>query len=116
MFAGHVGVALVIGRVERRVNVGAFIAAALLLDLLLWILILLGWESVFIPSNFASTHQPEYVFPYSHGLAASLAWSAIAGAAGFVWCAHLPVAKWRAAALIVGRLLALAPRRARSPA
>ena len=100
MFAGHVGAALVIGRAERRVNVGAFIAAALLLDLLLWILILLGWESVFIPSNFASTHQPEYVFPYSHGLAASLTWSAIAGAAGFVWCAHLPVAKWRAAALI----------------
>ena len=99
MFAGHVGAALVIGRAERRVNVGAFIAAALLLDMLLWILILLGWESVFIPSNFASTHQPEYVFPYSHGLAASLTLSAIA-AAGFVWCAHLPVAKWRAAALI----------------
>jgi hypothetical protein len=82
------------------VNVGVFIAAALLLDLLLWIFILLGWESVFIPGNFASTHQPEFAFPYSHGLAACLAWSAIAGAAGFAWSAHLHVARWRTAAFI----------------
>jgi hypothetical protein len=82
------------------VNVGVFIAAALLLDLLLWVLVLLGWESVFIPGNLASTHQPEFAFPYSHGLVASLAWSVIAGAAGFVWSAHLRVARWRAAALI----------------
>ena len=28
MFAGHVGVALAVGRVERRVNLGVFVAAA----------------------------------------------------------------------------------------
>jgi hypothetical protein len=43
MFAGHVGAALVLASVERRVNVGAFITAALLLDILLWILVLIGW-------------------------------------------------------------------------
>jgi hypothetical protein len=100
MFAGHVGAALAIGRAERRVNVGVFIVAALLLDLVLWLFVLLGWESVFIPANFASTHQPEFVFPYSHGLPASLAWSAIAGIAGFIWYARLHAARWRAAALI----------------
>lgn len=100
MFAGHVGTALAIGRAERRVNVGVFIAAALFLDLLLWLFVLIGWESVLIPGNFASTHQPEFVFPFSHGLAASLAWSILAGAAGFAWCAQAHGARWRAAALI----------------
>lgn len=28
MFAGHIGVALAIGRAERRVNVGVFVFAA----------------------------------------------------------------------------------------
>jgi len=100
MFVGHIGAALAIGRVERRVNIGAFIAAALLLDILLWIFVLLGWESVVIPDNFASTHQPDFVFPYSHSLIASLAWSAVAGAAAFALSGHLDVAKRRAAWLI----------------
>jgi hypothetical protein len=100
MFAGHVGVALAIGRAERRVNVCVFVAAALLLDLVLWLFVLLGWESVTIPANFASTHQQEFVFPYSHGLVASVVWSALAGAVGFVSYARLRAAKWRAAALV----------------
>ena len=64
MFAGHVGVALAIGRIERRVNVGLFVTAALLLDFLLWLFILVGWESVNIPDDFGTTHQPHFVFPY----------------------------------------------------
>jgi hypothetical protein len=42
MFAGRVGAALAIARAERRVNVGVFVVAALLLDLLLWVFVLLG--------------------------------------------------------------------------
>jgi hypothetical protein len=100
MFAGHVGAALSIGRVERRVNVGAFIVAAVLLDFVLWVFVLLGWESVTIPANFADTHQPEFVFPYSHGLLASIGWSALVGVATFVWYPHLKQAKLRAGALV----------------
>ena len=48
MFAGHIGVGLAIGRAERRVNVGLFIAAALMLDFLLWFFVLIGCESVAI--------------------------------------------------------------------
>ena len=114
MFAGHVGAALAIGRAERRVNVGAFVFAAVLLDVVLWLLVLLGWESVTIPANFASTHQPEFVFPYSHGLLASIAWSALAGVAIFIWYPHLKEGKSRAAGLVAhGSLLALASRCAR---
>ena len=80
MFAGHVGAALALGRAERRLNVGVLITAALLLDVALWLFVLMGWESVSIPADFVRTHQPEFVFPYSHGLSAGVLWSALAGA------------------------------------
>jgi hypothetical protein len=102
MFAGHIGAALAIGRAERRVNVGLFIAAALMLDFLLWLFVLAGWESVAIPADFADTHQAEFVFPYSHGLLASIVWSAVAGLIGSAFCSQ-PRTKWR-----IGALLALA--------
>ncbi len=100
MFAGHVGAALAIGRAERRVNVGVFIAAALLLDIVLWLLVLVGWEAVRIPAAFARTHQAEFEFPYSHGLLASVIWSGLAAAAGFVAYVRLEAARWRVAALL----------------
>jgi len=105
MFAGHVGAALAIGRAERRVNVGAFIFAALLLDVVLWFLVLLGGESVTIPTNFADTHQPVFVFPYSHGLLGSIVWSILAGAAVYLWYPRLADRKLRAAALVAGAVL-----------
>lgn len=100
MFAGHMGAAFAIGRAERRVNVGAFVAAALLLDFVLWLFVLLGWESVAIPANFAATHQPEFIFPYSHGLLAALLWSLLAGLAAFAACAKLQPGRVVAAGLI----------------
>jgi membrane-bound metal-dependent hydrolase YbcI (DUF457 family) len=81
MFAGHIGVALAIGRRERRINVGVFVAAAMLLDFALWLFVLLGWEAVNIPADYAATHQPEFVFPYTHGLLSALAWSLLAAVA-----------------------------------
>lgn len=80
MFAGHIGVALALGRFERRLNVAVFVVSALLLDALLWLFVLLGWESVHIPVDFSATHQPDFVFPWSHGLAAAVGWSVLAAA------------------------------------
>jgi hypothetical protein len=100
MFAGHVGAALAIGRAERRINVGVFVFAAVFIDFLLWLFVLLGWESVTIPANFAATHQPEFVFPYSHGLLANIAWSAMAGIATYVLYPRLTGATFRAAYLV----------------
>jgi hypothetical protein len=100
MFAGHMGVGLALGRAERRVNVGLFIAAGFLLDMLLWLFVLLGWETVRLPADFARTHQPEFIFPYSHGLLAALGWSALAGAAAFAACGRLGPARTRVAALM----------------
>jgi len=99
MFAGHIGAALAIGRAEREVNVGVFIAAALLLDFLLWLFVLLGWETVVIPADFAGGHQLEFAFPYSHGLLASVAWSALAGVLALILCSRLRT-RWRVATLV----------------
>lgn len=101
MFAGHIGAALALGRAERRVNIGTFTIAALLLDVALWLFVLLGWESVTIPASFPTTHQPAFIFPYSHGLLAAVVCSALAGAAAFTWYRPLlKTATLRAAALV----------------
>ena len=67
-----------LGRGAREVNAGAFIVAALLLDLLLWCFVLGGLESATLPADFRSTHQARFVFPWSHGLLAACAWSLLA--------------------------------------
>lgn len=84
MFAGHVGAALALKRAERRVNLGVLILAALLLDVLLWLFVLAGFEQVIVPADYASRHYVTFVFPYSHSLAASLVWSILAGALTWV--------------------------------
>lgn len=102
MFAGHLGVAFAAARVERRVNVGVLAAASLLVDLLLWLFILLGWESAAIPADFPRTHQPEFVFPYSHGLLATVVWSGLAGALAFWLLEGRTNQKLRSALLVAG--------------
>jgi hypothetical protein len=99
MFAGHIGAGLAIARAERQVNAGAFVLAALLLDVLLWLFVLVGWESVRLPAPGAGPRAPAFVFPYSHGLLASLAWSALAGAAAVLL---RPPRAVKAAALVGG--------------
>jgi hypothetical protein len=100
MFAGHIGVALALGRAERGVNVGIFVCAAMLLDFVLWIMVLLHGESVTIPTDFMRTHQPRFDFPYSHGLAAGIGWSALAAAAMLVTRARSKAAAMRAAGFV----------------
>jgi membrane-bound metal-dependent hydrolase YbcI (DUF457 family) len=100
MFAGHVGAALAIGRAERRINIGAFVFAALFLDVLLWLFVLLGWESAVIPADFPRSHQPQFIFPFSHGMLAGIGWSALAAIAVVIFCARLHERKSRGMVLM----------------
>lgn len=100
MFAGHIGVAMAAGRVQRQVNVGVFVFAAMLLDVLLWLFVLLGWESVSIPADFEQTHQARFVFPYSHGLLAGIGWSALAAVVAYRGFALQRVARIRISLLV----------------
>jgi hypothetical protein len=77
MFAGHLAAGLVLKKMERRLNLGWLFFAALFHDFLLGILVLSGLEQIHIPANFAQTHYLTFTFPYSHGLVASIIWSAL---------------------------------------
>jgi hypothetical protein len=100
MFAGHVGAGLLLGRGARDVNVGAFVIAALLLDLLLWCFVLAGFESATLLADFRSTHQASFVFPWSHGLLAACAWSLLAAVTAAALLRPGATARFRVAALI----------------
>jgi hypothetical protein len=78
MLAGHFGAALGLGGVERRLNLGHLTLAAMFLDILLWLLVLIGVENVNVPSNYQSVHYLTFDFPYSHGLAAVSIWTLLA--------------------------------------
>jgi len=83
MFVGHIGAGLAVKRIEPRLNLGALLLAAVFADALLWLLVLLGVESVGAPVDTGRGKFFTFVFPYSHGLVASLVWSALAVLAGW---------------------------------
>ena len=78
MLVGHLGAGLAAKRMAPRLSLGVLSLAAMLLDVLLWIFVLLGLEEVHVPANFGEVHYLTFTFPYSHGLIASLSWSAAA--------------------------------------
>lgn len=80
MFVGHIGAGLALKKLEPRANLGALLLGALFADILLWVLVLAGIESVVVPADFHATHFFTFVFPFSHGLVATLLWIALAGA------------------------------------
>jgi glycerol uptake facilitator-like aquaporin len=77
MGIGHAAVALSASRGAPQINVGILIFAAFLADFLLGIFAAFGLEQAHIPPNYAIRHYLTFTFPYSHGLAALLLWSAI---------------------------------------
>jgi hypothetical protein len=77
MFVGHLGAGLAAKRLAPEVGLGVLFLAAMWLDALLWVFVLLGLESVHVPPSLGEGRYLTFTFPYSHGLVASLAWSAI---------------------------------------
>jgi hypothetical protein len=80
MFVGHLGVGLALSSRSRAFRLGTLLGGVMLLDVLLGLFVLAGWEQVIVPPDSASGHYLEFVFPYSHGLVASLLWSGLAAA------------------------------------
>jgi len=80
MFIGHYAAALTASRFGRDVPLWAFVAAAQFLDILWCVFIMAGFEIV--EANPAVTEGLEFVsYPYSHSLAASVAWATVAALA-----------------------------------
>jgi hypothetical protein len=75
MFIGHLGAGLAMRKFDKKTNLAWFFISVLFLDLLLWIFILLGFEKVIVPRDFENLHYLKFIFPYSHSLIATVAWS-----------------------------------------
>jgi len=82
MLVGHLGAGLAAKAAAPRVGLGTLVAAAFLLDILLWVFVTLHIEGAVVPGDFADRHMLAFTFPWSHGLIMALLWSA---AAAFVW-------------------------------
>lgn len=101
MFIGHYAVGFAAKKAAPRTSLGWLVGAALLLDLLWPVFLLLGWEEVRVargPTPFLNLDFVSY--PISHSLATTIGWALVAG--GAYWA----VTKYRAGAAWIAILVA----------
>jgi hypothetical protein len=78
MYIGHYAIALGAKKIAPRISLGTLFLAAIIIDLLMSILLLVGVEHLRIaPGITVMTPLDLYDYPVSHSLATSLAWSVI---------------------------------------
>ncbi len=77
MGIGHLGIGLGLKKANSRINLGLLFFVAFFADFLLGIFILMGLEQAHIPPDYEELRYLYFEFPYSHGLAATLFWSAL---------------------------------------
>ena len=78
MFIGHFAVGFASKRLAPQTSLGTLIAAAVMLDLLWPVFVLLGWEQVRIePGNTAFTPLNFISYPISHSLLAAIGWATL---------------------------------------
>jgi membrane-bound metal-dependent hydrolase YbcI (DUF457 family) len=104
MFMGHFGLAMAAKKVARRPSLGTLVLAAILVDGIWPVFLLLGWEEVrIVPGITAVTPLLFVSYPYTHSLVAGACWAAVlAGGyyalrrdgAGAAWIAALVVSHW----------------------
>jgi len=104
MFLGHFGVALAAKRVAPSPSLGTLLLAAMLVDGIWPVMLLLGWERLEIVPGLTAASPLDFVsYPYTHSLAAGAAWGALlAGGyyvlrrdrAGALWLAALVLSHW----------------------
>jgi len=83
MFVGHIAAGLALKRIEPRVNLGLLVFAAEFADILFFALVLAGVERILPAIRSGDARYYSFDFPYSHGLAAGIAWAVLAGAAAW---------------------------------
>jgi len=78
MFIGHFGVGLALKGAEKNLSLGLLFLAAVFVDLLWSIFVLLGIEKVNIVPGINAAHPFEFAYyPYSHSLAATFIWAGV---------------------------------------
>jgi membrane-bound metal-dependent hydrolase YbcI (DUF457 family) len=91
MFIGHFAVGFAAKRLAPRTNAALLITAAIFLDILWPIFVLLGWEKVRVdPGNTRYTPLDFMSYPWSHSLAMSLVWATLFASAYYVLTRYRP--------------------------
>jgi membrane-bound metal-dependent hydrolase YbcI (DUF457 family) len=104
VFIGHFGLAMATKKVAPGPSLGTLVLAALLVDGIWPVFLLLGWEKVeIVPGITAVTPLLFVSYPYSHSLVAGALWAAVLAGAyylrrrdrgGALWLAALVVSHW----------------------
>jgi membrane-bound metal-dependent hydrolase YbcI (DUF457 family) len=104
MFIGHFGLAFAAKKVAPQPSLGTLVLAALLVDGIWPVFVLLGWEKVeIVPGITAVTPLLFVSYPYTHSLAAGLLWAALLAGVyflrrrdrvGALWLAALVLSHW----------------------
>ena len=84
MFTGHLAVALAGKRIEPRISLGTWIAAAMLADLVAFVLLIAGVERFRSVPN-AATNRMTGEIPYSHSFLMDAVWAALFALAFYLW-------------------------------
>jgi hypothetical protein len=91
MVIGHYAVAMAAKRVAPRTSLGTLIAAAILLDLIWPMLVLLGIEIVTITPGVTAVTPLTFVsYPYSHSLLMSMVWGLLFAGGYFAARRYVP--------------------------
>ncbi|HMI96786.1 MAG TPA: hypothetical protein VK479_09765 [Micropepsaceae bacterium] len=91
MVIGHYAVAMAAKRVAPRTSLGTLIAAAIFLDLLWPVLVLLGIETVAVTPGATAVNPLTFVsYPYSHSLLMSTVWGLLFAGGYFVARRYVP--------------------------
>jgi hypothetical protein len=104
MFITHFGVATAAKKVAWRPSLGTLVLAALLVDGVRPLFLLLGWEQVEIVQGITAVTPLLFVsYPWTHSLVAGLAWGALLGGGyyalrrdgkGAFWIMALVLSHW----------------------
>ena len=78
MFVGHIAIGFAAKPVAPRTSLGTLVLAALWLDVLIWLFVLIGVEHVAVKPGITVTNALDlYDYPWSHSLLMSLIWGAL---------------------------------------
>ena len=104
MFIGHFAVAFAAKKVAPKVSLGTLVLAAVFLDVVWPVLVLLGIERFRIVPGFTANNPFDFVYyPWSHSLLMTIAWSLLIALGyfglnrdrvGAVWVGILVASHW----------------------
>jgi hypothetical protein len=84
MFVGHLAIGLTGRRIEPKISLGTWVLAAMLADLIVFLLLIAGIESVHAEPGVTANRIVGDV-PYSHSLLMDAIWAGLLAGAYFFW-------------------------------